>query len=246
MKKLTLILLLILSLPLISSAQTCEDCPREARMSLGIVGGGSIASGAGPFTFVQSTLNADLDTIALTGVASGSLIVVGLKWEASDADASISDGTSSLVMGTRASLGGNSTSSQTGWLLVANSGNRTYTVTWPGGAGTKRIFIYEYSYSGTASLDVQHTGTGTSTTALTSDLTTTGTTEVCLVTGGTYSGKTYSDVQINDTAVDAGYITDTYAFSGRKTFTSTFTGHGQCTLSTSGGWAITLACFKTS
>lgn len=38
MKKL-IFLLLILSLPLIVSAQTCEDCPKEARLGLAIVGG---------------------------------------------------------------------------------------------------------------------------------------------------------------------------------------------------------------
>ena len=198
--------------------------------------------------FVQSAASNSSNTIALTGVGAGNLIVLWAKWEDSASGGiTVSDGTSSLSLGTLRSPGTTGPRGQFAYLLVANSGNKTYTVTWPSGALYKRLRIMEFSYTGTASLDTQNTATGTSNAPLSGNITTTGTDEVILGGYAEYSAYSSSLFKVNSAAA-AGSVGGgaTYAAEWYSIFTSTLANtNAGCTLSGSDGeWVCNVVAFK--
>lgn len=193
--------------------------------------------------FVQSN-TAEATSIALTGVGAGNLIVLWIKWENALGDCTATDGTTSLTMGTSVSDAAG-TSGQFAYLLSANGGNKTYTVTFPVGAGFQRLRIFEYSYTGTVSFDAQNTGSGVSAAPASGNITTTGTDEV--VVGG-YSEdntNTVSAQKINAVAADRVIGGATIAQEWDRILTATFAGgNAQATLSASQGWVCNIIAFK--
>jgi len=196
-------------------------------------------------TFVQSEVSDLSTTVSLTGVGAGNLIVMWIKWEgATTGGATVSDGTSSLSMGTLVEHSNNDLQGQFAYLLSANSGNKTYTVTFPSGSAYQRIRIAEYSYSGTISLDVQNTGSGTGVTPTSGDITTTGTDEIVLGGYGEYTGTTPSAPLVNGVA--ATFITGgTNAKMWYRLPTSTFSnGNASLTINISSNWIANVIAFK--
>jgi hypothetical protein len=221
-----------------------------ARLSAPMMGAGVAAAAAGgTWTYVQGTGSNDGNSIALTGVGAGNLIVIYVAWANSPdgtTGATVSDGTTGLTMGTLSSLGAADRGGQFGYLLVANSGNKTYTITWPSGINTKTYAIMEFSYTGTASLDAQaaaKTGNGT---ALSSNaITTTSTSSLVLGGGYNMDSNTFSSELINGGAAD-GRQQDAYTYGEMwyKILASTFSGGVAAVTAANSYYVASMISFK--
>ena len=200
------------------------------------------ASAAG--TFVQSNTSDTVTTVNLTGVGAGNLIVLWVKWEGTTSGgATVSDGTSSLTMGTLSDPG-NTAVGQFAYLLSANGGNRTYTVTFPSGYSYPRLRIAEFSYSGTVSLDAQNIGSGNSTACASGNIATTGTDEIVLGGYAEYSSNVLSSPLINGAA--STFISGgTYGKMWYSILTATFSsGNASATLNGNSNWVCNIIAFK--
>ena len=200
-------------------------------------------------TFVQSNISDSGTTVALTGVTAGNLIVIWVKWEgaSSNGNATCSDGTSSFAMATAGHRGTSAPSSQFGYLLSANGGNKTYTVTVPAGGGFIRLRVAEFSYTGgTLSFDVENIGSGSSTAPASGNVTTTGTDELVFGGYGEATVATSSSPLINGLAASTLPTQGSYTRLWYKTFASTFTGNASITLSAAGSWVCNILSFKIS
>ena len=148
------------------------------------------------FTFAQSNSAIYEDAlggtltlgVALTGVTAGNHIGFWVKHEGAATTIEVSDGTTSLTARTKFSHSNGDLHGQWFYLLAANSGDKTYTVTFGAKRVFVRIFVFEHSYTGTASYDVEPTAggaEGSSTAPNSGNMTTTGDDE--LVFGGSVS-----------------------------------------------------------
>lgn len=205
-------------------------------------------------SFVQSNSSFNSNTAALTGVGAGNLIVLHAKWENSKNNISATDGTTSLSLGTRAdSASADGVMSQFAYLLVANSGNITYTVTFPAGhvAGTRCIVVMEFSYTGTMSLDVQNVGNGNSSAPATGTVTTTGTDEVACGGVGvwTASQEPITAMLINAVAAGGSVVVSSPSAPDSamwyRLLTATFSGGtASCTLDGVDEWSANIITLK--
>lgn len=197
------------------------------------------------FSWVQDNSTQDSDTVTLDGVAAGNLIVIWIKWEDAVGNISVSDGTSSfqVVTGVSSDAG---PCGQFAYLLSANGGNITYTVTFPGGAAYMRIIAFEFDYgTDTCSFDQSNVGSGSSEYPVSGNITTTG--DVGLALGGfsEYTDVTITDRKINENAADGNQDQgDTSAWW--EILSSTFAnGHAQCDiLGSSSQWVCNIIAFK--
>ena len=197
------------------------------------------------FEFVQTNYSADQDTVALTGVTAGNLIVVVTKHNTdSSAASAVSDGTDSFTAGSYTWNG--SVGMQFWYLLSSSSGDKTYTVTYPGSAAGKRTGVVEYSYDGNVAFDddVATPDSGSSTTALSGSVTTTGSEHLylassCPDTAQLPSAETIDGISpwYNHYVTDYISIWDIYT-----TVPDTVT--AQNTWAGSTGWNIILIAFK--
>jgi len=225
----------------LTAALTTDLCP-WVQLSKDLLFGTAVS-----FAPVQNNVGTG-DTIALTGVTAGNLIVIYLNAEeVTGATASITDGTSALTMATAANQA-NHEWGQFGYLLVANGGNKTYTITWPAGADYKSVIIWEFDYgSGTLSVDDEDVGTGSSTSPATASITTTGTDEIVFGGEGNYAAYVPSAHAINALAA-GGVVTESgtnYGTMWWRCFNSTFTGTASCTITTA-EWVCNAISFKVS
>ena len=195
---------------------------------------------------MQSGTSSDANTLQLTGVTASNLIVLYYKCEGTIGTPTVSDGTSSLVVRAVNSHANGDLHGFFAYLLSANSGTRTYTVTPGGSPGFQRMIAFELSYTGgTLSFDTDRAdGKGTSASPSSGNITTTGTDEIVFGSYGEYSDHILSARQINgqnaDANVDAGGFTSVW----RKSFGSTFTGAATATLSPSAEWISNVIAFK--
>jgi hypothetical protein len=98
------------------------------------------------FRYIQSNTSEDSNTVTLNGVTAGSLIVLVAKWNTdTGAITGVTDGTDSLSAATQQDVNSDM-SVQIWYLLSSTSGNKTYTVTYPGSAGGKRLIVAEFTY----------------------------------------------------------------------------------------------------
>jgi len=197
--------------------------------------------------FIQSNVSDGSNTITLPGVTAGSLIVLWAKWEGSAANSniSVSDGTSSFVIGSLGSLGTSVPNGQFAYLLSSSSGNKTYTVTFPSGADYLRLRVAEFSYTGTAAIDAQNVNGATSSAVTSGNITTSYANAVVLGAYSEYSIEAPSGQQISGVAA-AGVIgaAGTYTQMWYRLPTATFTGAATETLSGSGDWVSGIIAFK--
>ena len=143
-------------------------------------------------------------TVTLNGVTAGNLIVAVVFWEGPTTTVSVSDGTSSFTVG---NAGVNPDTIDDYWdirqcvayLLSANSGNKTYTLTLGAARQTVALHVLEFSGDHDWSLDGQASyGYGRGTTETSGSLTTTGTNVVCVGWGRMWTSGGYSSQTIGD------------------------------------------------
>ena len=137
-------------------------------------------------------------TVQLTGVAAGDLIVAYVKYEGAATTVAVSDGASTFAADTAVHAANGDLHGQFFYALAAQaSGTVTYTATWAASKPYRKLFVYEYSHSGTvATFDVSGRATATSGTLNSGAVTTTGTDEVVFGSYGEYSANTTSNEQI--------------------------------------------------
>ena len=153
-------------------------------------GGGG---GGGTVTYVGGNLGdggASASSIGVTYTATaGNLVVAWAGWDSTPGTVSMSDGTSAFTAGTQAhNTDGADTYGQFFYLLSANGGSKTYTVTFGATVDWPTLTIMEFNVtSGTWLLDAQNIGTGYSTAAASGAINTASTSEA--VVGGYRSGS---------------------------------------------------------
>lgn len=198
-------------------------------------------------SFVQSNANGGLWATAVTldGVTAGNLIVVGFceVKDASPSTLSCSDETSSLTA--VAESDGTYVRWRFFYLLSANSGNRTYTIS--GGNGkVQSIIVMEFSYTGNLSLEDYSNNYADDTTSITSgNVQPSGSS---LVIGGafSYAGGEYSSCQINGVTRDGqkSYVDmSTRAPMWYRIVSSGFDGAATCTTASAGYYAASAVSF---
>ena len=155
-------------------------------------------------SFVQSNAHGGEVYTTLTGVTAGNLIVVGFSEikDASPTTLSCSDGTSTLTAVAESS--GKFVRWRFFYLLSANSGNRTYTITGGNGSpgAASSTIVMEFSYTGSLSFeDYSNNSDDESTSVSSGNIQPSG---YSLVLGGAYAygGSTYSSCQVNGVAAD--------------------------------------------
>jgi len=135
-------------------------------------------------------------SVSLTGVGAGNLIVVYASWyNATYPTATCSDGTSTLEALTAVSAWNNK--SQIFYLLSANGGDKTYTVTFANSSGPRTVFVWEFASTGdTWYYDTSNQGSAQGSTTASSGVITTQSTypQVIVSNGvlGNYAASTSS------------------------------------------------------
>jgi len=196
-------------------------------------------------SFVQSNAKGGRTAVTLDGVTAGNLIVVGFceVKDASPSTLSCSDGTSSLTA--VAESDGTYVRWRFFYLLSANSGNRTYTIS--GGNGSvQSIIVMEFSYTGNLSLEDYSNNYADYTTSITSgNVQPSGSS---LVIGGAFSdgGGEYSSCQINGVTRDGQKSYEdmsTWAPMWYRIVSSGFDGAATCTTASAGWYAASAVSF---
>jgi hypothetical protein len=187
--------------------------------------------------------------VALTGVGAGNLIVFWCKHEGATTTYTVSDGTTTLTNGTIVNHGNGDLHGVWAYLLVANSGSKTYTVTFGASRPYVRLHVWEFSYTGTASLDTQNTGSGSSSAPASGAITTAATDEVVLGGYGEYSAGTPSSPLVNSVAATGSQLdapTGALTSSWYRLLAATFAGGtASLTLSGSGDWICNVIALQT-
>lgn len=202
-----------------------------------------------PFTFVQSARSDNSTTVALNGVAAGNLIVLSSKWEGTQGVIlSVSDGTSpfELPSSNNFTPGINvSTAGGFAFLRASTSGNKTYTVTVPGGGGAggfQRTCVMEFSYlGGTVEVENGHGADGTSGTAMSSGIMIADAADL-LAIGAFFenSGQSVNTPLFNGVAPDntEGTPSNGLSFQCSKSITGPFQGDFSATIAISTQWVM--------
>lgn len=206
--------------------------------------------------FVRQNKNSAVDgtavttcTVTLPSVGAGSLIAVFLKYEGATTTTSVSDGTNTLTAKTEKAHTNNDVRGR--WFFLESAGGSGSTVTFTCTFGAARswwgLHVFEFSYSGTASFDVEPAGgggQGTSTAPNSGSMTTTGTDEVVLGGYCNYSSSTISSPSVGGSAA-SGLQTDTIGDSTwYRILSATMTGAASATISPSGAWVCCAIALK--
>jgi len=200
-------------------------------------------------THVQGTGSTSA-TAALTGVTAGNLIVAFVAWTTLGTTITqISDGTSNLTALTRVDEGVDSADhGQMFYLLSANGGDRTYTITFSGTSDSVVFWVAEFNSSGAWSYDASNGASGISTAPNSGNISTTGTDEIAVWGNKLFNvAATLSNPLINGvTPTEPAYSpVDTYHHLYYRLLSSTFTdGAGAGTYSVSTQWVSLIAAFK--
>lgn len=221
--------------------------PSYARWSVGAAGGGAAppAGGDAEFSLVQSNSNGDV-TVTLTGVTAGNLVAVFFSgsFATPPTDITCSDGTSTLTKATTSN--GTYQVNQWYYIIAANSGDRTYTISNNEGLAPYTI-AYEFDYTGTIVLDKENHGAGNGTAVSSGNVTTTGgtTSQLMLAGASAYGGGNMGSYQIageNATASIESVVGSNAAWY--RIVTANTTGAGTATDSSAGDWAAQIITFK--
>lgn len=143
-----------------------------ASISSAAITNNSTQTSGNTFTFVNSAGGGN--TVSLSNVASGNLIVVYVTWTGSNAaTASVSDGTDTLtaISGTFDAYT-NYRYTQLFYLPSSSSGNKTYTPTISGGDNIS-MTVWEFSHTSPVTVDASNHATGTTATVSSGNITTT-------------------------------------------------------------------------
>lgn len=245
MRKIVIALIILLASSASAADPSIDRTQQHARMSVMTVGGAAPATGGstGTITYVKSASNNGADNVTLTGVTAGNLVVVVFMESEQTGDTlTCSDGTSSLTNVTNGN--GTYTVVQFFYILSANGGDRTYTISGENGSA---IFTaaYEFSYTGTISYDTQNHNLGDGTGSITTgNITTGGDTAVVIVAANSYAGGDLTSQQIggqSPTAIidsPAGNLSIWYRIGAVSN------GQGTATDPSSGYWTAQIVSFK--
>jgi hypothetical protein len=184
-------------------------------------------------------------TAALTGITAGNLIAVWVQWEAADGAPTVSDGTSSLVAGTKANSG-TAVYGQWFYLLSANSGDKTFTATFSPAVNSPEIFVTEVRRtSGTWALDAQNTGSGSSNSALSGTINASADSFVFGGYGPSGTGEILSAMKINAVEAFQPPYTPQDGAIWHRPLTAAFTGGAaSATMGGSAAWVCNIIAFK--
>lgn len=184
------------------------------------------------------------DSITINGVTAGNLIVFYATWNGSNGGTvDVSDGTTTFQKGT---LVAQSTVvwGQMFYLLSANGGNKTYTITWSTDVDYPGMTVSEFNASGAWSFDAQNTGSASSTSISTGNISTSGTSEVVYAGQGNDGGYSPSSPQINGSA---GTVPNYGAGSDRvwyRLLSATFSNGAATATITTSPWVCNVIAFK--
>jgi hypothetical protein len=190
-------------------------------------------------------------TVTLPSVAAGSLCALWLKYEGAATTASLSDGLGSSVgQITVTAHANNDLNGQ--WLYILSSNGSgstvTFTVTLGAAKAFKRLHVWNFSYTGSISLDVTEDGQDATPdgSPVTDPFSTTGTDEVVLAGYGEYTGDPFSSPTINGVAAtgsrDNGAGT---SWSWYRILSATFTnGTAAGTIAGGANWIVQAVGFK--
>jgi len=182
--------------------------PAEAKNLMVFTAGVPVVGGSNPsFTAVNGKFNGGSNNVELTGVTAGNLVAVfyGASGNPPTNAMTCSDGTSTLTKATTATVGIYSVG-QWFYILAANSGDRTYTISVEGANAVQATMALEFDYTGTIVLDKQNNDHGADTTAVTTgSITTTGGANSQLILAGSsvYAGGNQGSYLIAGTAADS-------------------------------------------
>ena len=193
------------------------------------------------FAAVQSNKN-NATTANLSNVTAGHLIVSLLYWSSGTGNCTVSDGTANLTMATPYYYA-NKIALQFGYLLSADSGNRTYTASNFAG-NYHSILVWEFSYAGNCTYDTQGGSNGNSNKLSSGNFTTTGTDELVFAGGTGNTTTTLSSLKINSVA-NVGNIEESNntIYMWYNTFSNTFTSNATANMSTSQPWDCCVIAF---
>ena len=119
----------------------------------------------------------------------------------------------------------------------------TYTATWSGSRTFRRLFVYEYTYTGGAvTLDASNRATATSGSLNSGSVTTTGSDVVAFGAYGEYSSANTSNERIAGVVADQ-VVRQGFASMWSKTFAAPFTGAATAT-GNSPTWIGSVIAFK--
>jgi hypothetical protein len=202
-----------------------------------------------PLAFAQSNgafgdASATTLTVQLTNVKAGSLMVAYVKWEGPAASTvAFNDGISAFSADTLNSAANDDLHGLFFYLLSSStSGTVDYTATWSASTPYRRLLIYEYSYSGSVSLDASSRATATSGDLTTGDITTTGSDEIVFAAYGEYNANTTMTEQIKGLAADQ-ILRAGFASMWSKSFSNPFTGAATAT-GNSAAWLGNVIAFR--
>ncbi len=188
--------------------------------------------------------------VALTGVGAGNLIALWCKHEGAATTYSVSDGTTTLTNGTIVNHSNNDLHGLWAYLLVGNSGNKTYTVTFGASRPYVRVHVWEFSYTGTLSLDTQNTGSGNGAAPASGAITTAGTDEVVFGSYGEYNAGVVTSPLINGAAATGSRINSplgSLAASWYRLPGATFAGGtASCSITIGDDWLCNVIAFTTN
>lgn len=189
---------------------------------------------------------ANAASVSLNGVTAGNLIVVchSETLSGESGTLSCSDGTSTL--NSVAASTGDFVRVQIFYLLSANSGNRTYTVTGSGGFAYSTL-VMEFSHTGSISMEDYSNNSGYETSSISSGNVQPTGYSVVVAVANDYIGNTMSNWQVNGVAAD-GYQSyndlRSWAHMWYRVVSSSFDGAATATLSDVGYWAASAAVFR--
>lgn len=176
------------------------------------------------WTKVGENTSSASNTVQLTTVSAHDVIAVCVMSETDDSTISISDGTTTLTPGDKATDTGIPITSQMHYLLDSvATGTVTYTVTWGTTPAFHSILAYRFTTTGTPSLDAKVANTVSSSLNPTStNISPDGTDNVTLGCWADGSGEAESDPEVNNVNADGSIATT--GMMWYRTHTSGFTG----------------------
>jgi hypothetical protein len=189
---------------------------------------------------------------SISSVAGSDLITVCANWSSSTGTtiASVSDGTSSFTLGTAANIpdgGSNAGYGQCAFLLAANSGTHTYTVTLSGAYDSPQIWVGEFSASsGTWHYDTANQAGGNSTSASSGSISTSGTAEVVISSHKLFAvvASLSASAIGSSTPTQTTYLTGAYSWNYYLLNTPVTSGAATATYSTSTYWTANAMAFS--
>lgn len=173
-------------------------------------------------------------SVGLTSITAGNLLVAWHSWEGGDDTVlSVSDGTSNFTHGTKRGHSNNDQYIQPFYLLSANSGNKTITVTLDSGKSARTFHVMEFDLQG-GEIDIEDGQYGTGSPFSSSAFSTTGSDVICIAHVKTWTDGTFSTYDIAGTT-GVGNITVSDGYEAGTWWRNTTVSNDDANVAFSGG-----------